>query len=263
MRVCAATMKQSECFPQTWNAYAYVGNQPLTLVDPLGLVCQEDQVNQDCEPGFSQGTGGYGDGGFGGGDSGGGWSEFGLMQVPVVQQYGYSLAYFGGTQQPGPSWSGVMDQYGFAGYSATSALFFGGTWVPEPEFATVGNGFELLGLSQPPGSGTAATTEDRMPSAAPMASQATFQFEPKTSQQCSVYLDGTGSGSALFQLCSKVFPNGPSLNRMRGCLESLYLPSKGYLPIPLVVFDPAPSVVNIPGAGAHLSCALAAGRGWR
>ncbi|TAN23524.1 MAG: hypothetical protein EPN33_05100 [Acidobacteria bacterium] len=24
-------------FPQTWNAYAYVGNQPLANVDPLGL----------------------------------------------------------------------------------------------------------------------------------------------------------------------------------------------------------------------------------
>jgi RHS repeat-associated protein len=34
--------------PQTWNRYAYVGNNPLGLVDPLGLSCEDPHDGQPC-----------------------------------------------------------------------------------------------------------------------------------------------------------------------------------------------------------------------
>ncbi len=70
--------------PQTWNRYAYVGNQPLNSTDPLGLYCAID-VNSGkaiggCTPGDPYfGGGGWGWGGIGAG--GGGGSGFSVSGI--------------------------------------------------------------------------------------------------------------------------------------------------------------------------------------
>ena len=55
---------------------------------------------------------------------------------------------------------------------------------------------------------------------------------PKTTAQCSIYQDGSTAGAGLAFLCSKVFPNGPVSNQIRGCLQSFYTPGSGYAPDP-------------------------------
>jgi hypothetical protein len=84
---------------------------------------------------------------------------------------------------------------------------------------------------------------------------------PKTTDQCSIYQNGTASGTALYNLCSKFFPNGPVSNSIRGCLQSLYNPQSGYLPLPVIIPPGVPgggTDLNslLPGTGAHLSCFL-------
>jgi hypothetical protein len=80
---------------------------------------------------------------------------------------------------------------------------------------------------------------------------------PKTSSQCSIYQDGSATGSALSMIC-QAFPNGPKSNQMRGCLQSLYTPGSGYLPLPTLVPTGPGSFFDvnsvIPGTGAHLTC---------
>jgi RHS repeat-associated protein len=62
--------------PQSWNRYAYVGNNPLSRIDPLGL----EDVSCDDDGGCDGGGGGGGGGDGGGGDGGGG----GPIQGPVT-----------------------------------------------------------------------------------------------------------------------------------------------------------------------------------
>lgn len=56
--LCAATVRECEHFPQSWNAYAYVSNLPLANVDPLGL----DDCNWHLDPGGGTLTCPYGGG---------------------------------------------------------------------------------------------------------------------------------------------------------------------------------------------------------
>jgi len=70
---------------------------------------------------------------------------------------------------------------------------------------------------------------------------------PKTTAQCSDYLDGSATGAGLYTLCSKVFPNDPVSNQIRGCLQSQYIPGSGYI-------NPPSPLPGIPGVGAHLMC---------
>jgi hypothetical protein len=80
---------------------------------------------------------------------------------------------------------------------------------------------------------------------------------PKTSAQCSIYQDGSATGAALSKIC-QAFPNGPKSNQIRGCLQSLYNPGSGYVPIPVIVQTTPGSFVDVngilPGTGAHLGC---------
>jgi hypothetical protein len=82
---------------------------------------------------------------------------------------------------------------------------------------------------------------------------------PKTPDQCSIYNNGTASGSALYKLC-QTFPNNPKSNQMRGCLQSLYSPQSGYIPLPVLIPTSPGSMFDlnslIPGTGAHLNCAV-------
>jgi hypothetical protein len=82
---------------------------------------------------------------------------------------------------------------------------------------------------------------------------------PKTPDQCSIYNNGTTSGAALYKIC-QAFPNSPKSNQMRGCLQSLYNPQSGYIPLPVLIPTSPGSVFDlnslIPGTGAHLNCAV-------
>jgi RHS repeat-associated protein len=82
---------------------------------------------------------------------------------------------------------------------------------------------------------------------------------PKTPDQCSIYNNGTASGAALYKIC-QAFPNSPKSNQMRGCLQSLYSPQSGYIPLPVLIPTSPGSWTDlnslIPGTGAHVSCAL-------
>jgi len=82
---------------------------------------------------------------------------------------------------------------------------------------------------------------------------------PKTPDQCSIYNNGTASGSALYKLC-QTFPNNPKSNQMRGCLQSLYSPQSGYIPLPVLIPTSPGSWFDlnslIPGTGAHVNCAV-------
>jgi hypothetical protein len=82
---------------------------------------------------------------------------------------------------------------------------------------------------------------------------------PKTSSQCSIYFrDSSSSGQALYTLCSNVFPDNPFSQRMRGCLQSMYIPGPGYMFVPVLTATLGPGMTDldsiIPGTGAHLAC---------
>jgi RHS repeat-associated protein len=61
--------------PQTWNRYAYVGNNPLNATDPLGLYCAVNADGTGTLNGCTQGAAGLGWGSEEFGDWSGGWGE--------------------------------------------------------------------------------------------------------------------------------------------------------------------------------------------
>jgi RHS repeat-associated protein len=91
--------------PQSWNRYTYVLNNPLSMVDPLGL-CDDGDTCSDW--GSDDGGGGWGGGGWGGDGGGdGGWGGY----------YGFSGdgnpggSYSGGISPPPPGWPSGYDWY--------------------------------------------------------------------------------------------------------------------------------------------------------
>jgi hypothetical protein len=216
----------------------YALNNPLASVDPSGL-CPGHSKSVSCSSA-------------GGGDDDGtidGIDEFDFIQIPV---YGNGFGEF--PDQGNPTFSSPVTSGQFAGsqmVGSLTMLSFG--WGYEQ----IGTGFDFLGDSIPiggSGSGGEGGAPNNSISSTPQADT------PKTSNQCSIYQDGTATGNLLSQICQK-FPNGPKSNQMRGCLQSLYTPGSGYFPITIPISPggtgPFPGGnLNIPGAGAHLACLL-------
>ena len=65
----------------------------------------------------------------------------------------------------------------------------------------------------------------------------------------------------MYNLCSKVFPNGNWSLVMRGCLQVFYVPGVGYMSLPVLIQSPTGGgwididSISLIGLGAHLVCA--------
>ncbi len=177
-------------------------------------------------------------------------SRFSILDIPVtVQSWGWIPITEDTTGFTG---AGANWPYG----SVLNLAYFGLTST------TVGSGFDLFNVlsatefqllpshppTVPPNNGTtAAGTKQTIGT-------------PKTSSQCSIYLQsGSTSGQVLNFLCRQ-FPDNPWSQRMRGCLQALYDPKSGYLPVPILLPTTPASFFDvnsvIPGTGAHAVCAL-------
>jgi RHS repeat-associated protein len=242
--------------PQSFNRYAYVMNNPMTLVDPFGLQGQctpgtpncpapVSCTNMVCADNPSTFCGvpycGYDPQGLNNE-----FDELGLQEIPLVVNTGIWVPPSPGTATLLESqfeWSG--DQ--IVGGSTDVTLGVNGLpgyWLS----LAVGNAFTFFGgdfSSSPQGEGQAPNNGTK-----PIGT-------PKTSAQCSIYQDGSATGAALSKIC-QAFPNDPKSNQIRGCLQSLYNPGSGYVPIPVIVQTTPGSFVDVngilPGTGAHLGC---------
>ncbi|MGH9533526.1 MAG: RHS repeat domain-containing protein [Terriglobales bacterium] len=116
--------------PQTWNAYAYVGNTPLRATDPLGLMDPPDPSALYAESWFDvwQATGGFE----------GGENEFQLQAIPV--------RYFGAQADPVFYFTDVSSN--FLGTVNEAVRIY---WSTDPSI--IGNGAELFGGPDPAGVG--------------------------------------------------------------------------------------------------------------
>ncbi|MGD0446614.1 MAG: RHS repeat-associated core domain-containing protein, partial [Edaphobacter sp.] len=229
--------------PQSWNRYAYVLNNPLAMVDPLGLdACQDD-------PNCIQNTNGNG-GNDGGGDDGGGDPPGSPSCDPTVE----SCSSQGDPDDP----NNPADQCGGQSDSGDGSSDDGGDSADVLSRSLFGhkNGHAFAALS----TGSSSSTSSNSQNSCNAPNNGTPPIgTPKTTAQCSIYQDGSATGAGLAFLCSKVFPNGPVSNQIRGCLQSLYNPGSGYVPIPVIIPPGSPgggTDLNslLPGTGAHLGC---------
>ena len=123
--------------PQSWNRYAYVANQPLSAVDPLGL-CNPDDPSAECQQGLQNEKTAEGClgaepgsalfqacGGYAGYAGGGAWQhlpdEFDLLTLPVAVD---GATWVPGTTSAGPSGS-LMNGSGVVGTYSSSIETFG------------------------------------------------------------------------------------------------------------------------------------------
>ncbi len=110
-------------FPQSWNQYAYVSNQPLVNVDPLGLFCPPGEPCAAMDNGAANAAFGLFS------ES----NEFALLSIPVIAQTGYLE-------------SGVNSIIDTPGIGNPVSI-----GLPEfsPVYSVVGSGFDLFDSFQP------------------------------------------------------------------------------------------------------------------
>jgi len=221
--------------PQSLNRYSYVTNRVMTGTDPYGLDpnCTDDDEGCDgVGNGSNDGNSGNGseDGNSGNGSNGSnfsflpppGWTTITIQGAPgITSQCGYSC------QTDNFTYSGDMP------YESTSVAYFSGGGA---------------------GGGSGSTAPSNTIKQTPYPPNT-----PKTPDQCSIYNNGTARGAVLYKICQK-FPNNSKSNEMRGCLQSVYSPQSGYIPLPVLIPTSPGSMTDfnslIPGLGAHVTCAL-------
>jgi RHS repeat-associated protein len=136
--------------PQTWNRYAYVANNPLNAIDPLGLYhCIVDGVETDNCPG------GGGAGGPGGGGGAPGWPIYGTVDcVGSEGNSGQCYAFLGYT-----SGFGTGAGAGGAANNGTGFLKKLNTCVVNnAKNYSIGGVANLISNAQIPGSGLASNS---------------------------------------------------------------------------------------------------------
>lgn len=231
--------------PQSLNRYSYVLNNPLEMVDPSGLrasppvpgqndtypddECDIDGLDMPCGLAFTSDAYLPCPG-----------NNCGALSQSYSGTYGGSFSLTAGAN--GYIWTNNLDgeELDDAGAEEAGLPLFNGS-------AGMYFGISGAGAAGGPGNGQLAFANGTPPIGT-----------PRTSAQCSIYQDGSATGAALSKVC-QAFPNDPKSNQIRGCLQSLYNPGSGYVPIPVIIPPGSPgggTDLNslLPGTGAHLGC---------